>query len=121
MTFVPQILTTEKMKTTVTICEDLSGESTVSLVHPYGDESWVFQYDTETKFQGMEWRMKSSPRPKNVALEIRGSKLCWLLVFKKQGVTHKEFVPEGETVNRELYVSVLEMILKRTWRARPKV
>ena len=29
-----------------------------------GDESWVFDYDPETKRQSGEWHMKSSPRPK---------------------------------------------------------
>ena len=29
-----------------------------------GDESWVFDYDPETKRQSAEWHTKSSPRPK---------------------------------------------------------
>ena len=29
-----------------------------------GDESWVFQYDPETKQQSRQWKSMSSPRPK---------------------------------------------------------
>uniref|UniRef100_T1HIZ7 RNase H type-1 domain-containing protein n=1 Tax=Rhodnius prolixus TaxID=13249 RepID=T1HIZ7_RHOPR len=29
-----------------------------------GDESWVFEYDPETKRQSMEWHTSTSPRPK---------------------------------------------------------
>jgi len=29
------------------------------------DESWLYQYDLETKQQSMEWRLSSSPCPKN--------------------------------------------------------
>jgi hypothetical protein len=40
---------------------------------------------------------------------------------KKQGVIHKEFVPKGKTVNRELYVQVLDMLWKKILRARPQI
>ena len=36
-----------------------------------------------------------------------------------QGVIHKEFVPEGETINAVYYKGVMERLLNRIWRVRP--
>jgi hypothetical protein len=33
--------------------------------------------------------------------------------FDSQGVVHKEFVPEGQTVNAEFYKRVMDRLLKR--------
>jgi len=33
-----------------------------------GDESWVFDYDPETKRQSAEWHTKISPRPKKASM-----------------------------------------------------
>jgi len=30
-----------------------------------GDETWVYQYDPETKRQSSQWKTANSPRPKN--------------------------------------------------------
>jgi hypothetical protein len=38
----------------------------------------------------------------------------------KRGVIHKEFVPEGQTVNSAFYVGVIGRLLKRISRVRPQ-
>ena len=40
-------------------------------------------------------------------------------IFYSQGVVHKEFVPEGKTVNVEYYKGVMGCLLKRIQRAHP--
>jgi hypothetical protein len=39
--------------------------------------------------------------------------------FDSQAVVHKEFVPEGKTVNVEFYKGVMDHLLKRFQRVRP--
>ena len=39
--------------------------------------------------------------------------------FDFQGVVHKEFVPEGKTVNSEFYKGVMYRLLKRIQQVRP--
>jgi len=39
--------------------------------------------------------------------------------FDSQGVVHKEFVPEGKTVNAEFYKAVTDRLLKSIQRVRP--
>jgi hypothetical protein len=42
-----------------------------------------------------------------------------IIFFDSQGVVHKEFVPEGKTVNAEFYKGVMDRLLKRVWGVRP--
>jgi hypothetical protein len=59
------------------------------------DESWVFQYDQEMKYQSMQWTSKLSPRPKKFGLQKSKFKTMLITFFDKQGLIHKQFVPEG--------------------------
>jgi hypothetical protein len=43
-----------------------------------------------------------------------------LIIFlDSQGVAHKDFVPEGKTVNAEFYKGVMDRLVKRIQRACP--
>jgi hypothetical protein len=44
-----------------------------------------------------------------------------IIFFDSQGVGHKEFVPEGKTVNAEFYKGVMDDLLKCIQRVRPAV
>ena len=43
--------------------------------------------------------------------------ICFL---DSQGVVHKQFVPQGQTVNKQYYREVLERLRKRVHRVRPE-
>jgi hypothetical protein len=77
-----------------------------------GDETWCFAYDLETKRQSSEWVGETSPWPNK--LKFQGSRIKTMLIifFDSQGVVHKEFVSEGETVNAEFYKGVKDCLLK---------
>jgi hypothetical protein len=61
----------------------------------------------------MQWTSKSSPRPKHFHLQTFKIKTILITFVDKQGVIHKEFVPEGQTVNSAFYVEVIGRLLKR--------
>jgi hypothetical protein len=44
----------------------------------------------------------------------------FIAFFDAQGVIHSEFVPEGQTVNGQSYLDVMERLLKRIRRVRPE-
>ena len=46
-------------------------------------------------------------------------KTMLVIFFDWQGVIHKEFVPEGETINAVYYKGVMERFLNRIRRVRP--
>ena len=47
-----------------------------------GDETWVFEYDPETKRQSSEWHTTGSPRPKKARMSKSKMKsmLCFFLL-----------------------------------------
>jgi hypothetical protein len=50
--------------------------------------------------------------------QIKNMLICF---FDSQGVVHKEFVPEGQTVHKQYYREVLERLRKRVHRVRPQI
>jgi len=42
-----------------------------------------------------------------------------IIFFNSQGLVHKEFLPEGKTVNAEFYKGVIDRPLKRIHWVRP--
>jgi len=49
-----------------------------------GDESWVFDYDSETKWQSEEWHTKSFPRPKKACMSRSRVKTLIIVFFRQQ-------------------------------------
>ena len=84
-----------------------------------GDETWCFAYDPETKRQISEWAGETSPRTKKLKFQRSRIKTMLIIFFDCQGEVHKEFVPEGKTVNAKCYKGVMDRLLKRIQRVRP--
>jgi len=65
---VPKNLSVEQKVNQLEICRDFLGRLEIepNFLHKVitGDESWVFDYDPETKRQSEKWHTKSSARPK---------------------------------------------------------
>ena len=81
-----------------------------------GDETWIFEYDPETKTESKEWHASASPCPKKARMsksEIKSMLICF---FDSQGIVHTEFVPQGQTVNQFYYSEILERLRKRVVR-----
>jgi hypothetical protein len=83
------------------------------------DETWCFACDPETKQKSSEWVGETSPRPKKLKFQRSRIKTRLVIFFHSQGVLHKEFVPEGKTINAEFYKGVTDRLLKHIQRARP--
>jgi len=65
---VPKNLTIEQKEHRMTVCRDLINrietEPDIFKHVVTGDETWVFEYDPESKRQSAEWHTSSSPRQK---------------------------------------------------------
>ena len=58
-------ITEEQKQGSVTICQDLLQRHDDILGRVItGNETWVYQYDPETKRQSAQWKTANSPRPK---------------------------------------------------------
>jgi hypothetical protein len=60
---------------------------------------------------GSRWRM---------TMEKSRVKTMFIVLFDAQGVIHREFVPEGQTVNGQFYIGVMDWLLKRIRRVHPE-
>ena len=69
-----------------------------------------------TKFGVAHVQLTAPKESKNE--QIKTMLICF---FDSQGVVHKEFVPQGQTVNKQHYREVLERLRKRVYRVRPEV
>ena len=82
----PKELTGEHKQRRVTICQDLLERQDDILGRVItGDETWVYQYDPETKRQSAQRKTANSPRPKNSVGPNQESKQCCLLFLILEG------------------------------------
>jgi len=122
---VPKNLTTEQKANWRDVCLDLldhlEREPEFFSRVITGDESWILEYDPETKRQSQEWHTANSPCPKKARMSKSKIKSMLICFFDSQGIVHKEFVPRGRTVNQTFYREVLESLRKRVARVRPGI
>ena len=79
----------------------------------------VFFLCPKTKWKSSEWFGETSPQPKKLKFQKSCIKNILIIFFDYQGVGHKEFIPQGNTVNAEFYKGVMDRHLKRIQRVCP--
>ncbi|UYV80288.1 hypothetical protein LAZ67_18002305 [Cordylochernes scorpioides] len=114
---VPKVLTQDQKELRVLRCQELLNliqnepDFLNSLVT--GDESWMFEYDPESKRQSCACHTKSSPRPKKARMSKSSIKTMIIVFFDIRGIVHCKFVPQGQTVNLAFYLEVLRRLKRR--------
>ena len=107
----------------VSICADLlhEAQNDATFVNSIiaEDESWCFQYDPQIKRQSAEWRSTGTLPSKKVRWQPSTTKTMIIVFFDARGIVHHEFVPQGQTVNQEVYISVLRSMREAVRRRRP--
>ncbi len=71
------------------------------------DETWIFQYDVETKRQSRHWKTPASLRIKKAKMSKSTFKIMLIVLFDINGIVMTEWVPEGQTVHKTYYLKVL--------------
>jgi hypothetical protein len=71
------------------------------------DETWIFQYDPETKRQLSHWKTPTSPRMKKAKMRKLKVKAMMIIFFNIRGSVMIEWISEGQTVNKDYYLEVL--------------
>ena len=75
-----------------------------------GDESWVYGYNPETKQQSSQWKGPLSLQPKKGRQVRSKTKFLLLAFFYSEGIVHHEYTPDGQTINKEFYLEVLQRL-----------
>ena len=112
---VPRLLNDGQKENCVQVCQDILKqlEITPDLLSRVvtGDESWIFEYDPLTKRQSLEWKSASSPRPKKARLFKSKIKVMLIVFFDVHGIVHLEFLPQGQTINQNVYKDILRCLM----------
>ncbi|XP_025405831.1 protein GVQW3-like [Sipha flava] len=120
----PKLLTKEQMEHRVEVCLDLknrvSNDSSFIKSIITGDETWVYGYDPETKFQSSQWKTSNSPRPKKCRQVRSNIKAILIVFFYFYDLVRYEFVHTDQTVNQVFYKQVLERLKEKVPRKRPE-
>jgi len=83
--FVPRLLTDAQKENRVTVSQELFDRSNADenfLKNVItGDETWVYDYDVETKVKSSQWMGKLSPRPKKARQSRSNVKVMCIVFF----------------------------------------
>ena len=79
-----------------------------------GNEMQCFAYDPTIKRQSAAWVGETLPRLKKLQFQKSCVKTMLVVFFDWQGVIHKEFVPEGETINAVYYKGVMGRLVNNS-------
>ncbi|KAJ4428902.1 hypothetical protein ANN_25896 [Periplaneta americana] len=121
---VPKMLSAEQKETRMTLAGDMismadeDGDFLNKIIA--GDETWCYLYDPVPKRQSSEWKSKTSPRKQKFPRDTSKGKVMLEVFFDSQGLIHHEFIPEGHTVTKELYVEILRRLRDAVRRKRPE-
>jgi len=75
-----------------------------------GDETWVYENDTQSRHQASEWKASNEPRLKKPRRFQSKNKAILTIFMDYNGIVHHEFLPEGQTVNKEYYLDVMRRL-----------
>ncbi|UYV84059.1 hypothetical protein LAZ67_X001016 [Cordylochernes scorpioides] len=112
--FIPRFLTNEQKLCRLATCEDMlemtrtDPEWKDKIIT--GDETWVYGYDPETKRQSAEWRGQGEPRLKKSRILKSRNKVLLVAFLDNKGIVHHEYLPAGQTVIKEMYLSILRRL-----------
>lgn len=122
--FIPRFLTIDQKQCRLDTCENMLEMATNDPEWKdkiiTGDETWVYGYDPETKRQSAEWRGQNEPRPKKPRMFKSKNKVMLVTFLDNKGIVHHEYLPEGRTVNKEVYLDILRRLREAIRKKRPE-
>ncbi|UYV70518.1 hypothetical protein LAZ67_7003388 [Cordylochernes scorpioides] len=122
--FIPRFLTNEQKLCRLATCKDMLEMTRTDLEWKdkiiTGDETWVYGYDPETKRQSAEWRGQGEPRPKKSRILKSRNKVLLVAFLDNKGIVHHEYLPAGQTVIKEINLSILRRLREAIKKKRPE-
>ena len=84
-----------------------------------GDETWIYQYDPETKKQSKEWLPRGSSAPIKFKSQRSGKKVMATVFWDSEGIILLDFLEGKRTVTGAYYVEVLKKLKAAIIKKRP--
>jgi [histone H3]-lysine36 N-dimethyltransferase SETMAR len=121
--WVPRQLTPDNKETRFNICADLcerysnEGDGFLHRIIT-GDETWIHQFEPESKRQSMQWRHVISPPPRKFKMIPATKKIMATVFWDAQGILLVDFLPNGQTINANRYIMTLKKLKRAVRRKR---
>ena len=106
--WVPRLLKDEERRRRVAASRafidrwDLEGDDFLNRIITC-DETWIHNYDPETKQESMIWKTPGTPPPKKARTSKSAQKTMFIFFMDRRGMLLSHAVPQGETVNARYY------------------
>ena len=84
-----------------------------------GDETWIFQYDPESKIQSKEWLPRGTPGPKKFRAARSVAKVLATVFWDTEGVILVDFLEDQKSITAVYYEAVLLKLRRAIARKRP--
>jgi len=123
--FVPCLLNNDQRDHCVQVCTELQkavrhDPNFLSRVIT-GDESWLYNYDQETKQQSSQWKTPSSPWPKKCTKVTATSSQCWSFFFKFKELCIRSLFHLVRLSMGIFYCEVLRLLRENVGHKRPEM
>jgi histone-lysine N-methyltransferase SETMAR len=124
--WVPRSLTADNRETRLNICADLferydsEGDGFLRRIVT-GDETWIHQFEPESKRQSMQWRHISSPPPRKFKIVPSMQKVMATVFWDASGILLVDFLPHGQTITAARYIVTLKKLKRVIRRKRPSL
>ena len=82
------------------------------------DETWVYLYDPEMKYQSKQWKTPSEPAPRKAKMTRSSVKVMLTVFWDAEGVILIDFLTNGKTMNSEHYSHLISSLKKELTRKR---
>lgn len=90
------------------LCEDGLDEVCSRIVTV--DETWIRQYDPESKSESMQWIEKGERPPKKFKVQRSASKLMATVFWDCDGILLIDYLAKGSTINAVYYAELLRKV-----------
>ncbi len=86
-----------------------------------GDESWIFACDPASHQATSVWLSTGETHPQKVRLERVTVKVMLILFFDSEGIILKRYIPQGHSINADVYLMVMRQLCNGIRRRRPQL
>lgn len=113
--WVPRMLTPFDKQRRVECCQaflDLvkgKEEETISRIVTC-DETWIRQWDPESKQESMQWKFKGEKPPRKFKVRPSAGKLMATVFWDVEGILMIDYLPKNTTMNADYYANLLDQL-----------
>lgn len=78
-----------------------------------GDETWIRQWDPESKQESMQWKFKGEKPPRKFKVRPSAGKLMATIFWDVEGILMIDYLPKNTTMNAAYYANLLDRLREK--------